>query len=420
MNKKLLWAAFGGAVLVSLLFGQQVINGYRDYVLSAAPGNPASGRIRIYQDSATLRSGCKDTNGKGCYAANVVNDNVTSVNNAASPYTVVIADGYINCDATGGAVTLTLPAATGSGREISFKKIDSSANACTPTLAGSDTIEGQTTYSLTSQGTSSKIVDALANTVVSGTYTSGGSITGSTSQTCTLTALNGGGANATATVALTGTNAIAGGTAIVITDYGSGYGSAPTSATLGNGTATCSGTAVISTTTAGMWQRSHVNQLGGDVTGPSTANTVKSLNGVLLSGLVTGLLKITTGTGAPSIATAADIPAAATVFGSGTITIPAGNSVIVGCTSTCSVPVPVPAAGYQICIKNDAGITTVITLSALGSSAMYPKADDSGYGTAGTGTMVGSAATNKVCLVGRDATHYELGAINAAANWTVN
>lgn len=110
----------------------------------------------------------------------------------------------------------------------------------------------------------------------------------------------------------------------------------------------------------------------------------------------------------------------ATVFGSGTITVPAGNSVIVGCTSTCSVPVPVPMAGYQICIKNLAGVTTVITLSALGSSAAYPKADDSGYGTAGTGTMVSSAATNKVCLIGRDATHYELGAINAAANWTVN
>lgn len=117
----------------------------------------------------------------------------------------------------------------------------------------------------------------------------------------------------------------------------------------------------------------------------------------------------------------AQIAAAATVFNSGTITLPAGNSVLVGCTSTCAVPVPVPAAGYQICIKNDAGVSTVITLSALGSSAMYPKVDDSGYGTAGTGTMVSTAAAgNKVCLFGRDATHYELGAVNAAANWTVN
>jgi hypothetical protein len=110
----------------------------------------------------------------------------------------------------------------------------------------------------------------------------------------------------------------------------------------------------------------------------------------------------------------------ASVFGSGTITIPAGNSVLVGCSSTCAVPVPVPTPGYQICIKNNAGVTTVITLSGLGGGAMYPKADDSGYGTAGSGTMVGSAATNKVCLIGRDSTHYELGAVNVAANWTVN
>ena len=118
---------------------------------------------------------------------------------------------------------------------------------------------------------------------------------------------------------------------------------------------------------------------------------------------------------------AANIGVTANVFGSGTITIPSGNAILVGCTSTCSVPVPVPVAGYQICVKNNAGVSTVITLSALGSSALYPKADDSGYGTAGTGTMVSSAAAgNKVCLIGRDATHYELGAVNASANWTVN
>jgi hypothetical protein len=54
-------------------------------------------------------------------------------------------------------------------------------------------------------------------------------------------------AGAAATVALTGTNTIAGGTALVVTAAGSGYTSAPTSSTAGNGTATCSGTAVIAT-----------------------------------------------------------------------------------------------------------------------------------------------------------------------------
>ena len=37
---------------------------------------------------------------------------------------------YINCDASGGAVTINLPAATGTGRIITIKKTDSSSNAC--------------------------------------------------------------------------------------------------------------------------------------------------------------------------------------------------------------------------------------------------------------------------------------------------
>ena len=108
------------------------------------------------------------------------------------------------------------------------------------------------------------------------------------------------------------------------------------------------------------------------------------------------------------------------VYGSGTITVPSGNAVIIGCTSTCAIPVPVPVAGYQICVKNIAGVSTVITLNALASSALYPKPDDSGYGNTSSTMVSTAAAGNKVCLIGRDATHYELGAINAVANWTTN
>ena len=91
---------------------------------------------------------------------------------------------------------------------------------------------------------------STASVLGSGTYSSGGTITGSSGQTCTLTAFNGSGAGATATVALTGTNTIASGTALTVTAAGAGFTSAPTSATLGSGTATCSGTATISTTLA--------------------------------------------------------------------------------------------------------------------------------------------------------------------------
>jgi len=87
------------------------------------------------------------------------------------------------------------------------------------------------------------------------TYISGGSITGSAGQTCTLSSFNGL-SSATAQVILTDTNIIAPGTHLTITAPGFGGGSTPpTTATLGNGTATCSGTANVITsllTTTGV------------------------------------------------------------------------------------------------------------------------------------------------------------------------
>jgi hypothetical protein len=95
------------------------------------------------------------------------------------------------------------------------------------------------------------VVSAGSAGVGSGTYTSGATVTGSTGNNCTLTSFNGGGSGATAQILLTGTNTIAGGSALVVTNVGSGFTSAPTSATLGNGigqyAATCSGTVTIST-----------------------------------------------------------------------------------------------------------------------------------------------------------------------------
>lgn len=55
-------------------------------------------------------------------------------------------------DASGGAKTITLPAASGiGGREYTVVKVDSSGNAVTVARAGSDTIIGATTYSLPAQ-----------------------------------------------------------------------------------------------------------------------------------------------------------------------------------------------------------------------------------------------------------------------------
>lgn len=57
-----------------------------------------------------------------------------------------------NVDATSGGVTITLPTAVGiTGRHYIIRKLDSSANAVTVDGNGSETINGATTYSLSSQ-----------------------------------------------------------------------------------------------------------------------------------------------------------------------------------------------------------------------------------------------------------------------------
>lgn len=57
------------------------------------------------------------------------------------------------CDATSGAVVVTLPAAAtaGNGAVVYIKKTDASANLVTPTRSGSDTIDGATTYNIAGQ-----------------------------------------------------------------------------------------------------------------------------------------------------------------------------------------------------------------------------------------------------------------------------
>lgn len=96
---------------------------------------------------------------------------------------------------------------------------------------------------------SSGIATTFSSTTNSPTYTSGGTISGSTGQTCNLTNFVGV-SGASANVALTGKNTIASGTPLTVTASGSGGTTAPTTATLSNGSATCSGTATVITALA--------------------------------------------------------------------------------------------------------------------------------------------------------------------------
>jgi hypothetical protein len=70
-------------------------------------------------------------------------------------------------------------------------------------------------------------------------------------------------------------------------------------------------------------------------------------------------------------------------------------------------------------VANDDAIATVITLAGLGSGARYENTARTAYGTAGTGTMISSGAVgDKVCLYGRDSTHYMT--LFSTGSWTVN
>lgn len=67
-------------------------------------------------------------------------------------YTARELDKVILADATGGAFTVTLPVAeTVKGLVLTVKKIDAGANAVTVDGDGSETIDGATTYALSSQ-----------------------------------------------------------------------------------------------------------------------------------------------------------------------------------------------------------------------------------------------------------------------------
>ena len=71
----------------------------------------------------------------------------------SAAYTLTDKDYTVNADATGGAFALTLPAASAgrTGLIYVLRKSDSSANAVTVTATGGQTINGSTTYALTTQ-----------------------------------------------------------------------------------------------------------------------------------------------------------------------------------------------------------------------------------------------------------------------------
>lgn len=82
-------------------------------------------------------SGMSLTAGTSCItlSSGIINK-VTSVNNAASPYTVLGTDSVLAVDTSAGAVTLTFPAAPSTGRTITVLDVGGTAGANNITLSG--------------------------------------------------------------------------------------------------------------------------------------------------------------------------------------------------------------------------------------------------------------------------------------------
>lgn len=76
---------------------------------------------------------------------------VEHVTTITANYSATNSDHWIFVDATAGAVTVTLPAATDITHSLGIKKIDASANAVTVQRAGADLIEGSASTSLAAQ-----------------------------------------------------------------------------------------------------------------------------------------------------------------------------------------------------------------------------------------------------------------------------
>jgi len=76
---------------------------------------------------------------------------ITTVNHAASPYTVLSTDQFLAVNVSGGVVTIKLPNAPTTGRVIYVKDSNGAAatsNISVTTVGGSVTIDGQTTYTM--------------------------------------------------------------------------------------------------------------------------------------------------------------------------------------------------------------------------------------------------------------------------------
>jgi hypothetical protein len=249
---------------------------------------------------------------------------------------------------------------------------------------------------------SSGIVPTFNSALNTPTYQSGGTITGSSGQTCNLSNFNGL-TGATATVALTSQNTIAGGTQLTITAPGSGGTTPPTTATLTNGTATCSGTANVTTSlsngvltaavpgaTTVFASVSGVNSVGApymtcpvakiSVRSASGSATSFTLNPTATQGLTADVFDTNGQYITPTLTWGSSSTAAATVAATGSVTNPATITAVAAGTSSITAACSYPDCNRFVPAQYS---QNVVTTTVTGS----------------TSTSVYAASTNSLMLV---------------------
>jgi trimeric autotransporter adhesin len=226
----------------------------------------------------------------GIWDANIINCNATQGTGGVGQVTITATATAFNISATATVyvhervdqVEAVIPSGcTSMGKAIAItgKAFSTSAPGCSPS-APCDITSTVGPFAFGSNNTvvaatSAGIESTYSSTTNTPVYLSGGTITGSKGQTCNLSSFNGV-IGATATVALTGKNAIASSTQLTITSPGYGATTPPTTATLSNGTATCSGTASVQTAlTSGVMtaQAPGVTSLFASVSGVNSVGT---------------------------------------------------------------------------------------------------------------------------------------------------
>ena len=300
---------------------------------------------------------------------------------------------------------------------VSGKAFSTSAPGCSPSAPCDITSTvGPFAFgsnSATVAATSAGIQSTYSSTTNTPVYFSGGTITGAKGQTCNLSSFNGV-IGATATVPLTSKNTIANGTQLTITTPGYGATNPPTTATLSNGTATCSGTAAVQTaltsgvmtaqapgTTSLFASVSGVNSVGTPyetcrvasilVHSSSGSGTSFSLTPPNTQGLTASVLDSAGQSITPTLNWASSSNAAATVAATGTsngatVTAVVGGtaSITASCVSpTCNVSLPAQYSQNVATVTvPQPNVTTVYVASSNSKTLVSVSTSDNTVGTA--------------------------------------